>query len=87
MNDRSECHRLKEGDSFPLLGGEISFGPSIQRYGKRTGPNDYIFTFHVYSQHEMKEQLDPDEFAERKKARARFKTARLFVGFPSPFLC
>ena len=85
MNDRFECHRLKEGESFPLIGGQISFGPSVRRYGRQTGANDYIFSFRIYSQHEMEEQLDPHEFAERKKARARFKTARLFVGFPCAF--
>ena len=79
MNNRHECHRLKEGESFPLIRGEISFGPSIRKYGKRTGPNDYLYTFYVYAEHEMEEQLSRDQFAERQKARARFKTARLSV--------
>ena len=82
MNDRYECHRLKAGESFPLIRGEISFGPSVRRYGKGPGPNDPIFSFHLYSQHEMEEQLNPDEFEERKKARARFKTAHLCVLLP-----
>ena len=82
MNDRYECHRLKEGESFPLKQGEISFGPSVRRYGKGPSPNDPIFSFHLYSRREMEEQLDPDEFEERKKARARFKTAPLCVLLP-----
>ena len=57
----------------------------LVQYGRQTGANDYIFSFRIYSQHEMEEQLEPHEFAERKKARARFKTARLFVGFPCAF--
>ncbi|KZV62541.1 hypothetical protein PENSPDRAFT_246534 [Peniophora sp. CONT] len=77
MNERYECHRLKKDESYPLIRGEISFAPSVQRYNTQSGPNDHLYSFHVYSEHEMEEQLEPDELAERRKARARFKTARL----------
>ncbi|KZV62546.1 hypothetical protein PENSPDRAFT_246689 [Peniophora sp. CONT] len=75
-NNRHECHRLKRDEAFPLFG-EISFAPVVDRYGKTTGPNDYLYTFRIYSEHEMEEQLEPEELVERKNARARFKTARL----------
>lgn len=67
---------MKEGEAFPLLS-QISFGPSVKRYGKPAGPNDYLYTFRVYTEREMKEKLESDELAQRKKARARFRTARL----------
>ena len=75
-NDRDECHRLKKDESFPLLG-DLSFAPSVDRYGKPTGPNDYLYSFRFYTEHEVEECLGPDELLKRKKARARFKTARL----------
>ena len=77
-NDRYECHRLKRDESYPLLG-KISFAPSVERYGKPTGPNDYLYTFRVYGERELEEYLEPDSLLERKKARARFRTARLYV--------
>lgn len=75
-NSRHECHQLKKEEAFPLLG-EVSFAPTVKRYGKPTGPNDYLYTFRLYAEHELEEQLEPEELAERRMARARFKTARL----------
>ncbi|VDC01163.1 unnamed protein product [Peniophora sp. CBMAI 1063] len=73
-NSRHECHRLKQGESFHLYG-DISFGPAVSRYGKGPGRDDYLYTFRVYGEHRMQEHLQPEELVERKKARARFKTA------------
>lgn len=75
-NNRHECHRLKRNEAFPLFS-KLSFAPVVDKYGKATGPNDYLYTLRIYSEHELEEQLEPEELAERKKARARFKTARL----------
>ncbi|KZV62545.1 hypothetical protein PENSPDRAFT_692404 [Peniophora sp. CONT] len=73
-----ECHRLKRGERYPLLyDGTISFAPSIDRYGKCTGPDDYLYSFHYYTESEMREQLETEDFAVRTKIRARFKTGRI----------
>ena len=77
-NNGHECHRLKKDEMFPLLD-DISFAPSVDRYGKPTGPNDYLYSFQFYTEHEVEECLGPDELLKRKKARARFKTARLYA--------
>ena len=64
-----------------MLGGTISFSPSLDIYGKGTGKDDYLYSIHYYSGSEMKKYLEPDEFAARTKIRALFMSGYSLVGF------
>ena len=41
----------------------------------------YLYSIHHYSESEMKEQLEPEEFAARTKIRALFKSGNEYVGY------